>query len=404
MKKWIIAVVVVVLLAGGTTWFFYNKKESKAATGVITRTATVQQGTLTSNVSGSGDLVPAVDTDIKATAANTINDVLVKASQKVEKGQDLITFTDGSTPITAPATGIITQVNVYAGDRVNAGQAVVHLTNYSDLNTVIQVDELDIPQVKTKQPVNITVNAFPDKTYQGTVKSIAPQGTDTNGVSSFDVTVHLTSSTGLKPGMTTTANITTNKKANALYIPVESVHKINNQYYVLVPTSKTGATQSSQSGQATSTKQGSGSGRSGQWSGNRSGSGQGGQWSGSHKGSGSGQTGQWAGNRQGGQGTTSGQSINAGQTFNTAQASQFPAKRIMVKTGIHNDSDIQIVSGLSAGMTVELPPIVMSSSSSQTQSQGAQIRGMFGGGGGYGGFRGGGGAGGSFSGGGKTNG
>ncbi len=343
MKKWITVIIVVIVLAVGTTWFFSKKGETKDTGGVVTRTATVEKGTLVSNVSGSGKLVPAVDEDVKASDTKTIDEVLVTANEKVKKDQQIVTFTDGSDPITAPASGTITQVNVYDGDRVNPGKAVAHLTNYTDLNTVIQVDELDIPKVKDKQQADIKVNAYPDKSYKGTVKSIARTGSVTNGVSSFDVTVHLSGSSGLKPGMTTTANITTNKKSNALIVPVEAVHKMNNQYYVLVPTS----------------------------------------------------------NKASGQSGQSNQSNQSGHRNSSRQTGQTNANRVMVKTGINNDSEIEIVSGVSEGTTVELPPIVMSSSQNQSQGTNAQMRQkMFGGGGGFGG----GGQGGSFSGGRRNNG
>jgi multidrug resistance efflux pump len=60
----------------------------------------------------------------------------------------LIYFSDGSDAITALAAGMITAVSATAGGRVTNGQVVAHLTNYNDLQTVVQVDELDIPKIK----------------------------------------------------------------------------------------------------------------------------------------------------------------------------------------------------------------------------------------------------------------
>jgi len=330
MKKWIIIAIVIILIAVGGTWI-YQKGKAKQEVTTIIPTAQVQKGTLESKVSGSGSLVPTTDEDIKTDESKIIDEVLVDENQTVSKGDELVTFTDG-TDLVAPAAGTITSVNVYSGSRVNPGQVIAHLTNYKDLSTVIKVDELDIPDVKVGQDVNIIVNAFPDNKYTGKVTSIAKEGTVSNGVSSFDVTVHLTSSKNLKPGMTTTADIITNKKENTLFVPVEAVHKIGNTSYVLVESSQ----------QTT----------------NRS-----------------------ASNR----GTDTSYRRNRFLSVGTGNG-----KRVEVKTGIHNDSYVEILSGLSQGQVVELPAIVRGNNSQN--SNGSQTgRRMFGSGlgGGFGGNMGG---------------
>lgn len=106
---------------------------------------------------------PATDEDITIGAADTsktIETVNVSAGDTVKKSATLLTFTDGTT-FDAPAAGTITKVNVYAGNRVTVGRAVMHLTNYSDLNTVVQIDELGIPKIKVGQNVSVMVNAYP---------------------------------------------------------------------------------------------------------------------------------------------------------------------------------------------------------------------------------------------------
>ncbi len=54
----------------------------------------------------------------------------------MKSGETLITFTDGSDPITAPADGVITTIAVSPGERVQIGEVVAHLTNYNTLKTV----------------------------------------------------------------------------------------------------------------------------------------------------------------------------------------------------------------------------------------------------------------------------
>ncbi len=185
-------------------------------------------------VSGSGTVESVTSTDIQADGSKEVDEVLVSEGETVTKGGDLITFTDGSDPIEAPAAGTITSLDVEEGDRVNDGQVVAHLTNYSDLQVKVQVDELDIPKVKVGQTAAIKINAFPEATYTGKVTSIAKEGTVSNGVSTFDVTVHIDKPTNVKIGMTAEVSILVEKKDNALYVPIEAVHTMNDEKFVLV--------------------------------------------------------------------------------------------------------------------------------------------------------------------------
>jgi len=239
MKKWILIVfgVVVVGLVG---FQWYNTKTKAQQVTKQTRTALVQQGKLEVKISGSGTVQPVTSEDIKSTLNNNeIDEVLVSVGEEVKSGEELITFTDGSDPITAPAAGVVTTLAVTAGERVTTGQVVAHLTNYQDLQTVVQVDELDISKIKKDQTVSLKVNAFPDQAYTGKVTAIANEGTSTNGVSSFDVTVHFDKSDNLKVGMSTEASILTASKDNALYVPVDAVHTLNNQKYVILASTST---------------------------------------------------------------------------------------------------------------------------------------------------------------------
>jgi multidrug efflux pump subunit AcrA (membrane-fusion protein) len=234
MKKWI-WIIITVLVIGFVGYQYYSSKNSTQQVSAQVRTATVQKGKMEVKISGSGTVQPVTSKDITSTIDNNeIDEVLVTAGESVKKGQELVTFTDGSDPITAPATGKITTVSVSAGQRVTTGEVVAHITNYSNLQTVVSVDELDIPKIKTGQTTTLTVSAYPDQTYTGKVTAVANEGTTSNGVSTFDVTIHIDKPTNLKVGMSTEASILTDSKDNALYLPIDAVHTANNEKYVMV--------------------------------------------------------------------------------------------------------------------------------------------------------------------------
>ncbi|MEH7480550.1 HlyD family efflux transporter periplasmic adaptor subunit [Neobacillus drentensis] len=256
MKK-LIWILVSVLVIGFVGFQYYKSKTVSTETKAQTRTAVVQQGKLEVKISGSGTVAPVTSEDIKSTVDNDeIDEVLVSAGDTVSEGDELITFTDDSDPITAPADGKITTVSVTDGERVTNGQVIAHLTNYEDLQTVVQVDELDITKIKKKQTVSITVSAYPDTTFTGKVTDIAAEGTSANGTSTFDVTIHIDQPKNLKVGMSTEASILTESKENALYVPVDGVYTSNNEKYVVVTSTSTDASSASSTSQQKTVKTG----------------------------------------------------------------------------------------------------------------------------------------------------
>ncbi|MFJ7727633.1 efflux RND transporter periplasmic adaptor subunit [Neobacillus sp. NPDC097160] len=239
MKKWIL-IAVCVLIVGFVGYQWVSAKASPQTATAQERTAVVQKGKLDVKISGSGTVQPVTSEDIKSTIDNNeIDEVLVSAGEEVKKGAILMTYVDGSDPIIAPADGVITTIAVQNGERVNNGQAVAHLTNYKDLQTVVQIDELDIPKIAKDQTVTLKVNAYPDQTFTGTVTTVAEEGAATNGVSNFDVTIHIDKPDNLKVGMSTEASILTASKENILYVPLDAVHTVNGEKYVFIASAGT---------------------------------------------------------------------------------------------------------------------------------------------------------------------
>ncbi|MFP3887076.1 efflux RND transporter periplasmic adaptor subunit [Priestia filamentosa] len=172
-----------------------------------------------------------------------VDTVNVKEGQTVNKGTTLMTFTDGSI-LQSPAKGTITSLAAGSGDSVQGSTTVAHITDYSSLETTISVDELDITNIEEGQSVEVTASAFSDEKFEGTVTEVASEGTSSNGVSTFDVTVQITDPKNLKVGMSTEASIEVESKQGALYIPVEAVYESGDEKYVLVPTSSSDSSQS----------------------------------------------------------------------------------------------------------------------------------------------------------------
>ncbi|MGS2779610.1 efflux RND transporter periplasmic adaptor subunit [Robertmurraya sp. GLU-23] len=233
MKKWISIVAIVLLVGGGGFWLFKSQQTAEPAAAQI-MTTTVQKGDIKVQVSGAGTVSSINSTDITSKSEGIVDEILVEVNDKVEEGDELISFTDGSDPITATHAGTITSLDIESGNRIQLSQVVGHITDYDSLQTVISVDELDIVSIKTGQPAEITASAFPDETFKGTVTGVAKEGESQNGVSSFNVTVQFTDPKDLLIGMSTEVSITTESKQDVLYVPIESVKNNGGEKYVTI--------------------------------------------------------------------------------------------------------------------------------------------------------------------------
>jgi HlyD family secretion protein len=153
----------------------------------------------------------------------------------------------GLTQSRAPFDGLVTNVPVREGETVvvgiqNAeGSTLMTLADMSIITAEVKVDETDIVNVALGQPADVTVDALPGKVFKGHVTEVGDQAllrttgvatsqstTGTEEAKDFKVVVTLDQNSGisqddLRPGLSTTAKITTAHKPNTLTIPIQSL-------------------------------------------------------------------------------------------------------------------------------------------------------------------------------------
>ena len=217
---------------------------------------TLRAGDLSGSVTVKKLLVSAGDyvnvgTGIFSMDAEDANDILKTYKNKVadaksslENAQsNLDTTTDNyeNYTITAPISGTVTTKNVNAGENVQNGNSATALAVIYDLSEVtfeMNIDELDISNVKVGQTVEVTADAFEDQTFEGTVTKVSMEGTAANGVTYYPVTVTMTEYGGLLPGMNVTGVIILDEAEDALAIPVDALQRGNKVYVKDSTTSK----------------------------------------------------------------------------------------------------------------------------------------------------------------------
>ncbi len=136
------------------------------------------------------------------------------------------------TIITAPIDGTVTALNAEIGEIVmvgtmnNAGTVIMTVADLSTIEVEVNVDETDIARVRVGQDTKIELDALPDTSFKGTVTEVgnAAQNVGTSGVTNFTVKILLLEKVeGIKPGMTATVDITTDKRKDVLYVPIQAV-------------------------------------------------------------------------------------------------------------------------------------------------------------------------------------
>jgi HlyD family secretion protein len=128
------------------------------------------------------------------------------------------------TVIRSPINGVVVDKQVSVGQSVAASfQAATLFTIAQDLSHLqanISVDEADIGDVRQGQEVQFTVDAFPDRQFQGAVSQVRQQGVSEQGVVSYTVVVTADNPDHtLLPGMTANADIVIERQNNVLRIP-----------------------------------------------------------------------------------------------------------------------------------------------------------------------------------------
>jgi len=326
--KIIIFVAVALIIA---VMIFVNVKKSRGKSIDVT-TVKVKKGDITKTVSGSGFIQPEVDVQIAARISAEIIKIHVLEGDRVKKGQLLVeldrqrylaqveqaesmvlsakaslkkaeadytrvkdlydqNLTSKSeldaaeankllaesdvkirqanlkqtqdylakTNLLAPIDGVVTKLfkeegEIAVGSEFNA-DPVVTVSELSKMEVLAEVDENDVVLVHLGDKTKIEIDAIPDTTFEGKVSEIAHtattrgQGTQEQ-VTNFEVKIAVTSQVEkLRPGMSSTVDISTETHNDVLFLPIQCVTMKN----VNQDTAKTDDTESSEKSKEDST-------------------------------------------------------------------------------------------------------------------------------------------------------
>ena len=150
---------------------------------------------------------------------------------RAETNFDLAELQLADVSIRAPMDGTIIQKNVEEGtviqsasSNVSGGTALFVMANLGEMQVRTLVDETDMGDLEAGLQAAIGVEAYPDRTFQGTVDKIEPQATVEQNVTMFPVIVSIDNRSGLlRPGMNAEVEVFIDEAIDVVTVPNNAI-------------------------------------------------------------------------------------------------------------------------------------------------------------------------------------
>jgi HlyD family secretion protein len=147
------------------------------------------------------------------------------------------------TEIYAPMSGVVSKLSVEKGEKVvgtaqMAGTEMLIIANLRAMQVLVNVNENDIVRVRKGQKAEVVVESYGDRKFEGVVTEIANTANNTttaDAVIEFEVRILILNNSyqdlvdaqsrlsPFRPGMTASVDIITNRKDDALSVPIAAV-------------------------------------------------------------------------------------------------------------------------------------------------------------------------------------
>ena len=135
------------------------------------------------------------------------------------------------TTIRAPMAGIVTLLELEEGEIVTSGRSafsqsppIMTIVDPSKMVVKTFINEVDMERLRLDQRAEIKVDAYQTKTYDGSVYEISPSGAEQDNIISFEVMVEVNGSPEeLRPGMSADVDIITYEEKGVLLLPIDAL-------------------------------------------------------------------------------------------------------------------------------------------------------------------------------------
>ncbi|MGO4404050.1 efflux RND transporter periplasmic adaptor subunit [Bosea sp. RAF48] len=185
----------------------------------------IQTATLASNeaqLASARAELKGLDADIQLAEGQVQSGTALIGSREAKLKDILIDLE--RTDIRSPVDGVVVQRQVDLGQTVAASLSTPTLFQIAqDLRTIdiyANIDEADVGRLRPRQPVSFTVNAYPNRTFQGRVEMVRLGAQTIQNVVTYTGVVRVENrDMALLPGMTANLQVVTEDRSEALRVP-----------------------------------------------------------------------------------------------------------------------------------------------------------------------------------------
>lgn len=133
--------------------------------------------------------------------------------------------------ITSPINGVVTNKNINAGELAAPTSPIFTIADVSTLKLKGTISQRYLPYIKINQTIDVVVDVYPNKTYEGVITNIGPMAVGTGMY--FPIEISIKNTDNLKPGLSAYGKIKINSK-DGIVVPASSVVKNDGKAYVYV--------------------------------------------------------------------------------------------------------------------------------------------------------------------------
>lgn len=138
-----------------------------------------------------------------------------------------------SAAVRAPFAGTVYRTERRKGAMIHVGDPILWIADLEHLRVRTNIDQVDLGRVRAGQAVTITANAFPDRSWSGTVSEVIPHVVVRQSRSISEGLARVDPPTdGLVPGMSVDVDIVVTESADTLHVPAQAIVRSNGQPYV----------------------------------------------------------------------------------------------------------------------------------------------------------------------------
>ena len=185
--------------------------------------------------------------DLKRRAAQA--DLRILEIQRDRAYKNMKSAEDNATRmvVTSPMSGMVVlrmvwrpgqQVEIQEGEEARPGMPIMQVVDPSQMLVRVKVNQADVHLVRAGQPARISLDAYPELSFQGRVEHVAPVGTTsmlTNRVRNFVATVSIQGShPKLLPDLSAAVDVELERKENVMVVPRDAVLRDNDTFAVRV--------------------------------------------------------------------------------------------------------------------------------------------------------------------------